>query len=643
MSPGRRAALLTAALGCLLVSPLVWLNSLWSGPALIAAGIGHEGVWVGTGLLLLVAVALPPAFLAVGHRVSLGSRRARFGAITLALVAALIAFSPLYRLSLLSWLPAGRWLLAALAAITVTGLVVAGRAGDSTASDDGQRTRGLPVGLRRATIAAAAVFAAVAVAGAVDGARGTGIPGTPSHLFIPDFDGAGKVTGEPLDADRPAPFGGLLPGQGSNIHNDPGMTDAYFDRRVNDPASAEVRSYRAFGDCASLLFDAGGNLIAVCVGATRTTAHLLDSATLEPLASREISSRPLRPDVLTNFSGGGYAVLDRAGRLVIPSAEGTVDLFRTDFSPGRESIDQTGSIDVSSGLAGEETITSVLPESDRVWWYVGSAGTVGTIDPDSGRVRALHTSGADIENSFALAPGGGVFVVDSRALMRFRADPGGRPVKVWSEPYDAGDRRKPGQTSRASGTTPTVMDGGRLVAIADNADPRMNVQVFRAAPRVRGDRLLCSVPVFGERTGATENSLIAAGNSIFVENNYGYRLPDVIGGHSSEAGAARIDVDQGTGECETVWENDEVRIPSVVSKVSAADGLMLTYTKPALATGIDAWYFTGIDTGSGEVLWRRLAGTGPLANNHYAALYLGPAGNLYVGTLGGVIALTPGT
>ncbi len=70
---------------------------------------------------------------------------------------------------------------------------------------------------------------------------------------------------------------------------------------------------------------------------------------------------------------------------------------------------------------------------------------------------------------------------------------------------------------------------------------------------------------------------------------------------------------------------------------------MLTYTKPALPSGIDAWYFTGIDAGSGEVLWRRLAGTGPLANNHYAALYLGPTGNLYVGTLGGVIALTPGT
>ncbi len=638
MSPERRAAVLTAGLGCLLVSPLAWLDSLWGGPALIAAGIGAEGVWVGAGILFLAVALLPPSLLALAYLTGRGARRARLGATALALVALLLALSPFYRLSPLSWLPAGRWALVALAVAAVIALAAAGGA---TGGVGASRSGPAPAAMRVVGAAAVAAFLAVALAGTVDGLRGTGIPGTPSRVLLADFHGSGRITGEPLAAPRPRPFGGLLPGQGSNIHNDPGMTDAYFDRRVTDPESGRIRSYRAYGDCASLLFDRVGNLIAVCVGATRTTAHLLDPSTLEPLATREISSRPLRPDVLTNFSGGGYAVLDRAGRLIIPSAEGTVDLFRPDFTPGREAIEPIGTIDVSSGLADEEKITSVLPENGRLWWFVGSEGTIGTIDPASGRVRAAHASGSDIENSFALAPGGGVFVVDSRALMRLRAAPNGRPVVVWSEPYDAGERRKPGQTSRASGTTPTVMAGGRLVAIADNADPRMNVQVFRAAPRVRGDRLLCSVPVFGDRKGATENSLIAAGRSLFVENNYGYRLPEIVAGHSSEPGAARIDVDPGSGRCDLVWETDRTRIPSVVSKVSAADGLMLTYTKPALPTGIDAWYFTAVDAGTGEVLWRRLAGTGPMANNHYAALYLGPTGNLYVGTLGGVIGLTP--
>ena len=66
---------------------------------------------------------------------------------------------------------------------------------------------------------------------------------------------------------------------------------------------------------------------------------------------------------------------------------------------------------------------------------------------------------------------------------------------------------------------------------------------------------------------------------------------------------------------------------------------MLTYTKPEMPSGIDAYYFTALDAATGEVLWERLGGTGPLANNHYAALYVGPDGRLYVGTVGGVIGL----
>lgn len=636
LSPDRRAAAATAALGLLLVGPLVWLDALWTGPALIAAGLGHEGVWVTVGILFLVGTALPPGLLLAARGVDRGRARARVAALALALLSLGLALTPLHRVSALSWLPGGRWILALLALATLGLVALAARGrGDAPAGPPAS------LGHRRAAAALALAAGAVALGGAVAGIGGSGIPSSPSGLLLAGFEGSGRLTGEPLAAPRPAAFGGLQRGQGSNIHNDPGMSDAYFERHVTDPKAGAVRSYRAYGDCASLLFDRSGNLIAVCVGATRTSAHLLDPSTLEPRASREVSSRPLRADLLTNFSGGGYAVLDRRGRLVIPSPGGRIDLFRVEPAPGREAIRPIGSIDAAAGLLPGEEITSVLPESGRLWWFVGSEGTIGTVDPTTARVRARHARGRDIENSFALAPGGGAFVVDSGELMRLEAGPGGVPEVVWAEPYDAGERLKPGQTSRASGTTPTVMAGGRLVAIADNADPRLRVLVFRAGRRARGPRLLCSVPVFGERAGATENSLIAAGDALFVENNYGYRLLDVIGGHSSEPGAARIDVDRRAGECRPAWETEAARMPSVVSKVSAADGLMLTYAKPALPTGIDAWYFTAIDAATGEVLWRRLAGTGPMANNHYAALYLGPTGNLYVGTLGGVIGLTP--
>ena len=89
-----------------------------------------------------------------------------------------------------------------------------------------------------------------------------------------------------------------------------------------------------------------------------------------------------------------------------------------------------------------------------------------------------------------------------------------------------------------------------------------------------------------------------------------------------------------------MWANDEIRIPSTVSK-GTSSGVIATYTKEESVAGIDAWYFTAVDATTGEVMWRRLAGTGPMVNNHYAAIYVGPDGGLYVGATGGIVALRP--
>jgi hypothetical protein len=48
-----------------------------------------------------------------------------------------------------------------------------------------------------------------------------------------------------------------------------------------------------------------------------------------------------------------------------------------------------------------------------------------------------------------------------------------------------------------------------------------------------------------------------------------------------------------------------------------------------------------VDAATGEVAWQRLAGSGPLFNNHYAAIYASEAGAVYVGTVAGVAALLP--
>jgi hypothetical protein len=265
---------------------------------------------------------------------------------------------------------------------------------------------------------------------------------------------------------------------------------------------------------------------------------------------------------------------------------------------------------------------------------------VGTVDPSTGAVASTQLTGEAIGNSFAVDETGGVFIVSDHAMYRFDADPSsGAPVQTWREPYDRGTRLKPGQPNFGSGTTPTLV-GSDFVAITDNADPYMHVVVFRRATSVTGSRLVCQVPVFGAYEGATENSLIAAGTSLIVENNYGYTGPSsTMNGGVTDPGVTRVDVAADGSGCRTRWTNARERVPSTVSKVSLATGLVYTYTKPQEGNGADAWYLTALDFRSGRTVWSALAGTDLGFNNNFGPVTLGPDGTAYVGVLGGLVEL----
>ena len=90
----------------------------------------------------------------------------------------------------------------------------------------------------------------------------------------------------------------------------------------------------------------------------------------------------------------------------------------------------------------------------------------------------------------------------------------------WRTAYERGSERKPGQLTRGSGTTPTILPGG-IVAITDNAEPRMNVVFVRTEDGAE----VCRAAVFDEGASATENSLVAVGDGVVVENNHGYTAP----------------------------------------------------------------------------------------------------------------------
>jgi hypothetical protein len=283
----------------------------------------------------------------------------------------------------------------------------------------------------------------------------------------------------------------------------------------------------------------------------------------------------------------------------------------------------------------DDKLFSVLPDWSGRLWFISQKGVVGTIDPESGTIRTYHL-GEQITNSFSVDESGGVYIVSDAALYRFDAY-AGWPSVTWREVYPNSGIHKPGQSGPGSGTTPDVI-GSKYVAIADNADP-LQVVVYKRAKTVAGSRLVCAQPVFKPGAGATDNSLITAGRSIVVENNYGYSgLMATMDGKTTEPGFERVDIDADGRGCRTVWRNDE-RAPSVVPKLSLATGLVYAYTKPPTSSTTDAWYFTAIDFRTGRTIYRRLAGTGLGFNNNWAPVTLAPDGTAYVGTLGGLVSL----
>ncbi|MFN8037445.1 MAG: hypothetical protein U0V73_16110 [Acidimicrobiia bacterium] len=428
----------------------------------------------------------------------------------------------------------------------------------------------------------------------------------------------------------------------SNIHNDAWMTDAYL---TPGPLGRSPRtdSVSLGALCGTITFDRAGRLETTCTGTATPRLLLLGPKTLGVLASmdlprRETSASGANP--FQDFTGGGYFYLDHRDRAVIPTTTRHVFVVAQRRNPdGSISFVVARDYDLGTVL-GTERISSVLPDWTGRYWFVSKAkGMIGTVDRSSGTVRTI-TLGEEVENSFAVGEDGGVFVVSDRAMYRFDPDRRGGPRVTWRAPYRNSGIAKPGQVDAGSGTTPTLMGGG-LVAITDNADP-MNVVVYRRAKRVAKGRrrVVCEQPVFGKGAGDTENSPIALGRSLLVENNYGYVGPTATsGGATTTPGFARVDVDPRRDRCRLVWTNTTDAGPSVVSKASAATGLLYTYTKPTTPGGVDAWYWTALDVRTGRRVWRQLAGTGFAYNNNYAGLVLGPRGIAYLGVFGGIITM----
>ena len=294
--------------------------------------------------------------------------------------------------------------------------------------------------------------------------------------------------------------------------------------------------------------------------------------------------------------------------------------------------------------AATERITSALPDfQGRIWFVSKKNGKVGALDPKTGEIEVI-TLGEEIENSFAVG--------ERRRLHRLRQAhvplQGGQERQAarrsGRSSYQNSGIVKPSQVNAGSGTTPTIMDGG-YVAITDNADP-MNVVVYRTATQAATGqkRMVCEVPVFEKGASATENSLIAAGRSLIVENNYGYQDPfGPNAGAVTEPGFARVDVEARTARAaSSCWTNNDVRAPTVVPKLSTKTGLIYTYTRPPDPSGPGLLLDRDRLRAPARPPGSKYAGSGLSFNNNYAGLALGPTAPPTSASIGGIVALRDG-
>lgn len=449
----------------------------------------------------------------------------------------------------------------------------------------------------------------------------------------------------------------MAPNNISEIHLNSYQTDTF-----STPGPASLKGSRVHQGAikpgtqiaGTVAVDTAGDLITIRVGPQRSgktvvsgeTLMMINPVTLKVMASTALPNRP-GDNGTVSFSGGGYFYLNNQNQVVCVTGDQEI---RT-YNIGTRSFSLEKTYNLQGVINSSDVLNSVLPDSSGNLWFITHDGVVGYVDSRTGAIQSVSIPGLPGSNldetntkSFATDGDGGVYVVTDYALYRFGVGANGAPEEVWRTAYERGTRVKPGQNQQGSGTTPTCFDdasGNQYVAITDNADPFMHVDVFdrTTGQMVAQQSVFTNLPFQGD----TENSLIAVNDSILVENNYGNStIASAAGARTTEPDIDRVDFNPVTGQSQLTWQDSTIAVPSIVSQLSTADGTEYTYAKDARG-----WYWAAVNYQTGAVVakrripWSRTR-SGELANNFYGGLTVAGNGTAYAGVLGGIVSWAPG-
>ena len=492
----------------------------------------------------------------------------------------------------------------------------------------------------RPTLVFVAVVGVVAAAVALVPDGRLPIPPGGGLLVTPSYEGS-AATAEPIDLAVPQ-HPHLAANGNSSMHNDGWATDAYTGPGpLGDDPEVDTAWY-GIKECATLAFDTRGRMVALCGGVRGPVMHVIDLDSMDPVESLALPGRTgtsgKRP--WEDLCGGAYFYLDEQDVAYVGTTVRSIAVVTTADEDGDPDLEIQRTLDLAGVIPDDDCVIALMPDWEGLGtWWVTRNGRVGHVTADE--PPTVLDLGDGISNSVSVDEDG-LYVVTDRALHKLGLGETGEPEILWATEYTNGGTDKSGQLSPGSGTSPTVLPSG-LVAITDNAEPRMNVQFYDSSDGA----LVCEAPVFGAGESSTDNSLAMVGEaSVVVENNFGNNHPlSAALGRDFPGGFARVDaVPSGTGtdrECQVAWTSDEIG-PSTVPKVSLATGLVYTYTVKPNRWGVQAWYVTALDAETGETAFSVRTGTGTMFNNHGAPVTLSPDGSLYVPTLTGVVRVRDG-
>lgn len=440
------------------------------------------------------------------------------------------------------------------------------------------------------------------------------IPSNGGFLVTPTYEGR-QVAAEPLDLGEPSQH--------------PWMADSQVDRPgpLGDAPEADTAWY-GLESCRSLQFASDGRLVAICSDHRGPVLRVLDAESLRPLASKRLPGSPDTDDpVRAEACSGARFYLDNGDRAVLATTDKRIQAIGTADADGQAdlTVDQTWNLEQL--LDEDDCLVRALADwSGRIWW-ASHRGRVGMLDTVAGGAKVLDL-GERITQPFSVDESG-VFLTTDQALYRLGVNEQGAAKVSWRVAYDRGVEVKAGQLVQGSGSGPTLVDDN-LVAIADNAEPRMRVAFHDRSTGAE----VCASALFDGGESATETTLVSVGTGVVVVNDHGNRPTATVLGFTPTGGIARVDHEEGA--CRVVWSSEETAV-AVRPVVSWATGLVYTVTKRPSVWGVSAWYLTALDARTGERAFSVRTGTGALHRTFHSFVALGPDGAAYVGNRSGVV------